>query len=551
VLVPGVTYERTVVLSGGQPVVLHVVRTPPQSGLYRILPVLSHGNVLGRQAVPGMQERLSARATTAGVNGDFFTLRTGESSGLFMRDGVLSSPPSHRRSGLALGLDGRMVVDVFRLSGTWRADAFAVHPLLRVNRRVWGLSGFSLFTRSWGSETPRARRSVEVVLAGFPPATLRSDLTGTVTAITRGGRTAIPPGGAVLHARGKARATLLAEATVGASVTVRLRLANLPVGALDALGGGPVLVRDGLPVRRPDEAFTDDQIVGRHPRTAVGQLANGGFLFVVADGRSTRSAGLTTWALARTMANLGAVTAVNMDGGGSSTLSFDGGVLNVPSDGSPRPVANGIFLFYYGIYTPALSRGVLSANGDGVGESKVLSAKVVRRAAVRLRLLRPDGTEAWVREEVVDPGWISRTVSDPSMPEGVWQWVAEATEEASGETSRMQRTFRVNRTLGHLRLPQAPVRVRPPVAGRLDISVRLTRQARLDVAVLGGDGQVRRTVFAGELAPGSKRWRWDGRTNSGRVIPPGSYTVRITARNELGAVSLKRPVRVLLAPPSR
>jgi hypothetical protein len=191
---------------------------------------------------------------------------------------------------------------------------------------------------------------------------------------------------------------------------------------------------------------------------------------------------------------------------------------------------------------------VLSPNGDGVGESKVLSARVVRRAAVRVRLLRPDGTEAWAREGVVDPGRISRTVSSPTMPEGLWRWVAEARDEASGETSLMQRSFRVNRTLGHLRLSRAPVRVRPPTAGRLGISVRLTRPARLDVAVLGGDGKVRRTVFAGELAPGTKRWRWNGRTNSGRVIPPGTYAVRISARNELGTVSLQRPVRVLLAP---
>ena len=49
-----------------------------------------------------MQARLSNRATTVGVNGDFFKLRTGVSSGLFLRDGVLSSPPNVRRSGLAL-----------------------------------------------------------------------------------------------------------------------------------------------------------------------------------------------------------------------------------------------------------------------------------------------------------------------------------------------------------------------------------------------------------------------------------------------------------------
>ena len=248
------------------------------------------------------------------------------------------------------------------------------------------------------------------------------------------------------------------------------------------------------------------------------------------------------------MADLGAVTAMGFDGGGSSTISFDGNVLNTPSDGRPRPVANGLFLFYYGIYAPAPERSILSPNGDGVGESKVLSAKVVRRAALRLRLLRPDGSEAWSRQEVVDPGWMSRIVSDPAMPDGLWRWVAEATDEATGETSRMTRTFRVNKTLGHLRLSRAPLRVRPPASGRLSVSVRLARPARLDVAVLGLDGRVRRTLFKGEAGPGTKRWRWNGRTTSGRVIPPGTYAVRVSARNEVGMVSLRAPVRVLLAP---
>lgn len=549
-LLPGVSYERKVVLSGGRPVVLHVVRTPPQSGLFRLDPVLSHGTVLGRQTVPGMQARIRSRATTVGVNGDFFTLETGESSGIFLRDGVLSSPPSLNRSALVLGLDGRIVVDLFRLTGTWQAGAFAERRLQKLNRRIATPSGISLFTPAWGGLTPRARGAVEVVLAGFPAARLATDLTGRVVAVNRGGRTAIPPGGAVLQARGNIRGSLLTEATLGTAMTVRLRIAHFPEGALDAIGGGPVLVRNGRPVRQADEYFTLDQITKRHPRTAVGQLADGGFLFVVADGRSASSAGLTAWAMARTMANLGAVGAMGFDGGGSSTISFDGSVLNTPSDGRPRAVANGLFLFYYGIYAPALGTAVLSPNGDGVGESKVLSAKVVRRAAVRLRLVRPDGSEAWSREEVVGPGWISRRVSDPAMPDGLWRWVAEATETATGETSRMTRTFRVNRTLGHLRLSRAFLHVRPPAGGRLSISFRLAHRARLDLGVLGLDGRPRRTLFKGELDPGTKRWRWNGRTDSGRVIPPGTYVVRVSARNEFGQVALRAPVRVLLAPPS-
>ncbi len=542
-LVPGVTYERKVIESGGRPVVLHVVRTPPQSDLYRVRPVLSGSKVLGRQTVPAMQRKLAPKATTVGVNGDFFKLATGASTGMYLRDGVLSSPPALNRSTLAIGGDGSLSVEIFRLAGSWQAGSAPAHPLQKLNRRAGAASGIALFTPRYGGPTPKAIGAVEVVLSGFPAAKLDSPLTGSVTAVVRGGRTPIPAGGAVLQARGTTRAKLLAEAPVGTAVTVRVRLPDLPAGISDAIGGGPVLVRGGKPIRNAGEAFTLDQIARRHPRTAAGQTADGRLLFVVADGRSGASYGLTYWALARTMAELGAVTAIGFDGGGSSTLSFEGKVLNVPSDGRPRAVANGLFLHYYGIYAPPAG-GVVSTNGDGVDESKTLVAKVVRRSQIRLRLRRPDGSVAWSRNDVVGRSRISRVVSGRTIPEGAWRWEVEATDVASGAASTMTRTFRVNRTLGHLRLSRRLLRVAPKTGGRLGVRVRLGNPARLGVSVLSSGGRPLRTLFSGRVGPGWKSWRWNGRTRSGRVVGTGAFTVRVTASNSLGKVALRKTVRV-------
>ena len=99
------------------------------------------------------------------------------------------------------------------------------------------------------------------------------------------------------------------------------------------MGGGPLLVENGEPVVSAGEDFTDDQLFGRHPRTAVGQLADGRIIFVTVDGRSWFSIGLRISELAKEMARLGAVTAMAFDGGGSSTLAFDGRVLNRPPTG--------------------------------------------------------------------------------------------------------------------------------------------------------------------------------------------------------------------------
>jgi flagellar hook assembly protein FlgD len=65
------------------------------------------------------------------------------------------------------------------------------------------------------------------------------------------------------------------------------------------------------------------------------------------------------------------------------------------------------------------------------------------------------------------------------------------------------------------------------------------------VAVLAGDGHVRRVLFRGELGAASHAWRWNGRTGAGQLVRAGVYTIRVTARNELGAVGLRRSVRVI------
>ncbi len=82
----------------------------------------------------------------------------------------------------------------------------------------------------------------------------------------------------MLVARGNAATKLQAEAQPGTVVTLRLILQPDWSVVSDAIGGGPVLVRDGVPVYRSNEAFTISQLAPRGPRTAVGQRADGGIV---------------------------------------------------------------------------------------------------------------------------------------------------------------------------------------------------------------------------------------------------------------------------------
>lgn len=543
---PGVTYERQKRIVGGAPVVLHIVRAPSGGDLYRLRPVLSEGDLPGRQTVPSMQRGVAGRATTVGVNGDFFSLRSGRPTGLLLRSRVLRGRPNAHRSALAVGSTGTVVVNRFELDAWWQAGTSDAHPLTEFNRPL-ELPGVALFTPPWAARTPRLRGAVDVVFEGFPRARLDRTLTGTVTRVRRGGGTRVPPGGAVLQARGSWRATLLAEAPRGTSVAVRLQLTGFPADAPDGIGGGPLLVRDGVPVRDAGEWFSFDQLMSRHPRTAVGQLSDGRLLFVVVEGRSRYSRGLTNWQLAQTMASLGAWTAMGFDGGGSATLSVDGRVLNQPSDGAPRRVADGLFVHYYGIYAPPRSRGVITPNGDGVSDRTVVSARVVRRSSVDLRLVRPNGSVAWRLRKEVGRGTITRSVGAPSMRNGPWRWVVRGTDSLTGRRTKMVRGFAVNKTLGFLRLTKARMRVVAGKGGRLVVSARLTRRARLSTTVRSSTGAVRRVLFSGVAYRGAHSWVWNGRSRRGKVLRRGVYAIDVRATNELGSVRLRQKVRVVRA----
>lgn len=102
----------------------------------------------------------------------------------------------------------------------------------------------------------------------------------------------------------------------------------------DALGAGPALVSNGVvAVTADEEVFFGSSIPDVHPRTAAGRTADGALLLLVVDGRQTASRGVDLQDLARIMLDLGAVEALNLDGGGSSALVVAGRLLNQPTGG--------------------------------------------------------------------------------------------------------------------------------------------------------------------------------------------------------------------------
>ncbi len=121
----------------------------------------------------------------------------------------------------------------------------------------------------------------------------------------------------------------------------------LASGAWNVLSFGPALVENG------EVAVSENDEVGRamasNPRTAIGMIDDLHYVFVVADGRTSESDGLSLCELATFLKSLGVKTAYNLDGGGSSSMVFMGNLINNPANGrksSERSVSDIVYIGY-------------------------------------------------------------------------------------------------------------------------------------------------------------------------------------------------------------
>jgi hypothetical protein len=133
-------------------------------------------------------------------------------------------------------------------------------------------------------------------------------------------------------------ATFIRSLSSGESVRIDWSL-GWP-GVTDAIGGSTVLLQNGQIVL----GSCTGAICSRNPRTAIGLTADGRIVIVVVDGRQSTSVGMSLPELANFFQRLGAVSAMNMDGGGSSSMAVKGHVVNHPSDGFERSVTNALLI---------------------------------------------------------------------------------------------------------------------------------------------------------------------------------------------------------------
>jgi hypothetical protein len=305
---------------------------------------------VGLETVSSIAQR---RGAIAAINGGYFrttgTFR-GDSTGTLQIDGALLSEPDRARAAVGFLRTGGGATQLIFGHVTWEAivDAGGTkRPLDGVNRPR-GADELVLFTPAFHQTTLTDASGTEVVVRRGRVVEVREDA----------GSTPIPPDGFVLSAKGAsrdwARQHLGRRARV--KVSAALKPADVPdtsaahaknpwSTAEDVVGGGPKIVTAGrVDITLEREKVLPSFSTTRHPRTAIASLPDNKALLVVVDGRQPAlSVGMSLDELARLMIELGAVDAINLDGGGSSTMAIDGKVVNHPSDiTGERPVSDAI-----------------------------------------------------------------------------------------------------------------------------------------------------------------------------------------------------------------
>ncbi|WUL71975.1 phosphodiester glycosidase family protein [Amycolatopsis sp. NBC_00345] len=295
---------------------------------------LSPGTVSARTP---LSQQVARTGAVAGVNGDFFDISaTGAPIGVGIDRGQLQTAPAtgHNTTAAITDEGKAKLADIFLEATVTMPDGRAV-PATNFNSPVLGQDALGVYTPLWGAS---ARTTSVAGAQRVAEAEVRDGVVTQVRPSPADGP--IPAGSTVLLGREAGADTVSALHVgdrVGVSYAPRSDAGKIAV----AVGGNEALLKDGQPQPVDDVALA--------PRTAVGFSADGRRMWLVTiDGRQADSRGMTELELARQMKALGADDAINLDGGGSSTLlARDEGeaapsVRNSPSDGGERLVPNGI-----------------------------------------------------------------------------------------------------------------------------------------------------------------------------------------------------------------
>jgi exopolysaccharide biosynthesis protein len=321
---------------------INLLRIDPSRARLEI--VHARDNAVGLETVSSVAARHGA---IAAINGGYFRMTGafgGDSTGTLQIDGRILSEPDRGRAAVGLvrtGQTTRLVMGHVGWQGS--VDVEGRRRALNGVNRPRGRNEVVLFTPEFGETTLTDSTGTEVIVRDGRVVEVRENA----------GATPIPRDGFILSTTGTARAWARDELRPSRNVAVSAKLTSLErskanpwSAAEDILGAGPIILRAGrVDITAKREKMLPTFVTDRHPRSAVASLADGRILLAVVDGRQAASVGMSLAELARLLLEHGATDAMNLDGGGSTTMVVKGRIVNHPSDATgERPVSDAILV---------------------------------------------------------------------------------------------------------------------------------------------------------------------------------------------------------------
>lgn len=328
---PGLTYTALTRKGSAGLAKIHVLTMSPRQGL-QLVPVLSNGAIKGLDTVSAMAHQ---SRSVAAVNGSYFA-PSGEVIGLMKVNGEIVSTPAVARTALGILPDQTVLMDQVKYQGYAELPGGVKAVISGVNRQR-GENEMVLYNSWYDRATGTNDFGAEYIIRE-----------GKVQAVTTA-NAPIGPDTTVLSVHGEAQKKL-ARLKPGDEVKITHSLGAKWDQTVHALGAGPMLVKEGsVFLTTKLEDFGSDIAGGRAPRTAVGITGEGKILLVAVDGRRSDSAGMSLLELALLMQELGALDAMNLDGGGSTAMVIHDKVVNNPSGGGERKVGNALTVVAAGL----------------------------------------------------------------------------------------------------------------------------------------------------------------------------------------------------------
>lgn len=335
-----ITYERIEKYTSIGWMNINVIRADLTDEHTEIKPINSEKGVSNRAVLSSM---IKSSGAVAAVNGDFFYMGDPTYTyGPLIRDEKLITSPLPFNNGypsVSRLLDGSVDISVWNPKITiYGSDSteFNVVVLNKTSNIEWGPT---ILTSDWNKTSPgyTTKDIVEVIVVDNTVSEVRKNQPSTI----------IPEDGYIIaSSNASTMEQMLNSFKEGQPVSLNIELDFSPEDVNWSFGALNYLVKDGK------ENEISSQVLGAHPRTAIGfNKDNTEMIMVTIDGRHRDYVGAKQTDLAKIMIDLGAYNAVNMDGGGSTTMGIDFlrnanvTVVNIPSDGRERKIASGVGVF--------------------------------------------------------------------------------------------------------------------------------------------------------------------------------------------------------------